>query len=185
MLRNPQKYVMRIATPIRMTYIWTKNMKKPPCVSKTCIHTNNRKRTNKNTNLHTHVHTRAHAHNDTTTSCSFVSFLVLICFVGLRACAGDRYQKFRCGAPGARCPGGSHRRPSAVACSPPREGSAWSTPNASQVSLKRMKASQTFDKLRIGRKKRACTTFFAFCQKLYASYMLLHFLKTKTISKKC
>ena len=45
-------------------------------------------------------------------------------FVGLRAYAGDRYQKFCCGAPGARRPGGSHRRPSAVACSPPREGSA-------------------------------------------------------------
>ena len=44
--------------------------------------------------------------------------------VGLRAYAGDRYQKFCCGAPGARRPGGSHRRPSAVACSPPREGSA-------------------------------------------------------------
>ena len=116
-----------------------------------------------------------------------VAHLKIACdVVGLRACAGDRYQKFRCGAPGARCPGGSHRRPSAVACSPPREGSAWSTPNASQVSLKRMKASQTFDKLRIGRKKRACTTFLAFCQKLYASYLLLHFLKTKKrFRKKC
>ena len=40
-------------------------------------------------------------------------------------------------------------------------------------------ASQTFDKLRIGRKKRACTAFLAFCQKLYASYLLLHCLKTK------
>ena len=107
------------------------------------------------------------------------SFKIACDIVGLRACAGDRYQKFRCGAPGARCPGGSHRRPSAVACSPPREGSAWSTPNASQVSLKRRKASQTFDKLRIGRKKRACTAFLAVCQKLYAFYMLLHFFKNQ------
>jgi hypothetical protein len=33
--------------------------------------------------------------------------------VGLRAYAGDRYQKFCCGARGAPRPGGSHRRPSA------------------------------------------------------------------------
>ena len=44
--------------------------------------------------------------------------------VGRRAYAGDRCQKLRCGSPGARRPGGSHRRPSAMACSPPREGSS-------------------------------------------------------------
>ena len=49
-------------------------------------------------------------------------------FVGLRAYAGDRYQKFCCGSRGAPRPGGSHKLPSACGLLTTTRGVCMITP---------------------------------------------------------